>query len=297
MEETLPVSFDNDTDSNPSIIGTDEGILNENRALSSAQGSSPVQTRSPSAPSSKKRPRASSSLPPICSKNLSSFFSIVPKEQIEKKNTTLAAFHTPAFTESCEFWSYFQPFFVKPNVKMTPVRPVKNTIADNIEKVKRKSVDDAGVKKVFFRLIQFCENIRPAYFGTVTKKDTLINGRRPFVMDSNMLDYTVDSDCEWEDDECQEGDVEILSEDDCEDEEEEELNEEEDDDDTSWLVPHGYLSEDERNGIDDDADENSANTEDHEQNNDPVNRRMLKDDWKLKSLSPASKGFKISTET
>ncbi|ETW10134.1 hypothetical protein H310_00506 [Aphanomyces invadans] len=54
-----------------------------------------------------------------------------------------------------------------------------------------------GIKK----LLQFHDNYRPAYWGTNSKKARVLRrGRRPFAMVAS-LDYTVESDLEWEDDE------------------------------------------------------------------------------------------------
>ncbi|KAM6107105.1 chromatin assembly factor 1 subunit A [Pterocles gutturalis] len=87
------------------------------------------------------------------------------------------------------------------------------------------------------KLLQFCENHRPAYWGTWNKKTTTIRPRNPWAKDSKLLDYEVDSDEEWEEEEPGES----LSHSEGDDEEE---GEDEDDDD-GFFVPHGYLSEDE----------------------------------------------------
>ncbi|XP_065714296.2 chromatin assembly factor 1 subunit A isoform X2 [Patagioenas fasciata] len=87
------------------------------------------------------------------------------------------------------------------------------------------------------KLLQFCENHRPAYWGTWNKKTTMIHARNPWSKDSKLLDYEVDSDEEWEEEEPGES----LSHSEGDDEEE---GEDEDDDD-GFFVPHGYLSEDE----------------------------------------------------
>ncbi|KAM6041826.1 chromatin assembly factor 1 subunit A isoform 2-T4 [Chlamydotis macqueenii] len=87
------------------------------------------------------------------------------------------------------------------------------------------------------KLLQFCENHRPAYWGTWNKKTTMIHPRNPWSKDSKLLDYEVDSDEEWEEEEPGES----LSHSEGDDEEE---GEDEDDDD-GFFVPHGYLSEDE----------------------------------------------------
>uniref|UniRef100_A0A8C3V9B2 Chromatin assembly factor 1 subunit A n=1 Tax=Catharus ustulatus TaxID=91951 RepID=A0A8C3V9B2_CATUS len=87
------------------------------------------------------------------------------------------------------------------------------------------------------KLLQFCENHRPAYWGTWNKRSSLIHGRNPWSKDTKLLDYEVDSDEEWEEEEPGES----LSHSEEDDEEE---GEDEDEDD-GFFVPHGYLSEDE----------------------------------------------------
>ena len=42
-----------------------------------------------------------------------------------------------------------------------------------------------------FKLLQFVENQRPAYFGTFFKRSSLVTGRRPFGVESAILDYEV----------------------------------------------------------------------------------------------------------
>lgn len=88
------------------------------------------------------------------------------------------------------------------------------------------------------KLLQFHQNYRPAYWGTWSKKSSHISPRCPFRQDKSMLDYDVDSDDEWEEEEPGES----LSHSEGEDEEE---GGEEDDDDDGFFVPHGYLSDDE----------------------------------------------------
>lgn len=72
------------------------------------------------------------------------------------------------------------------------------------------------------KLLVFHDNVRPAYYGTFSKPSTAICGSNPFVMDSTLFDYEVDSDAEWED----EGEGEALSDSEGEKEEEEEDDEE-----------------------------------------------------------------------
>jgi len=98
------------------------------------------------------------------------------------------------------------------------------------------------------KLLQFCENHRPAYYGTWRKNTKIISGRHPFKKDTELLDYDFDSEIEWVADE--EGE-ECLS--DEEDDEEDIIDSQyEQGDDDGWLVPHGYLSDDE--GVEEDID-------------------------------------------
>ncbi|KAF9149514.1 hypothetical protein BG015_008704 [Linnemannia schmuckeri] len=89
------------------------------------------------------------------------------------------------------------------------------------------------------RLLQFAENYRPAYYGTWSKRSKSITGRRFLGKDTDLVDYDFDSEAEWEEDE--EGE-ECKSDDDDDDADELGSEQEEEDD---WLVPEGYLSDDE----------------------------------------------------
>lgn len=88
------------------------------------------------------------------------------------------------------------------------------------------------------KLLQFHQNYRPAYWGTWRKRSSHISPRCPLRQDKDLLDYEVDSDEEWEEEEPGES----LSHSEGEDEE---GGEEDDEDDDGFFVPHGYLSEDE----------------------------------------------------
>ncbi|NWU72810.1 CAF1A factor, partial [Pterocles burchelli] len=105
-----------------------------------------------------------------------------------------------------------------------------------VDNCKTDAVPERG-KFGRMKLLQFCENHRPAYWGTWNKKTTTIRPRNPWAKDNKLLDYEVDSDEEWEEEEPGES----LSHSEGDDEEE---GEDEDDDD-GFFVPHGYLSEDE----------------------------------------------------
>ncbi|KAJ1553218.1 hypothetical protein HK096_008772, partial [Nowakowskiella sp. JEL0078] len=72
--------------------------------------------------------------------------------------------------------------------------------------------------------------------GVWIKRSRIITGRRPFALDNKNLDYEIDSDEEWEDD-----DGEELKSDDDEDDVKIDVDEEED----GFVVPEGYFSDDE----------------------------------------------------
>ncbi|KAI1883042.1 hypothetical protein AGOR_G00241160 [Albula goreensis] len=86
------------------------------------------------------------------------------------------------------------------------------------------------------KLLQFCENYRPAYWGTWNKRSSHISPRCPLRQDKELLDYEVDSDEEWEEEEPGES----LSHSEGDDDDE---GGEDDDDDDGFFVPHGYLSD------------------------------------------------------
>ncbi|NWW94001.1 CAF1A factor, partial [Rhynochetos jubatus] len=113
---------------------------------------------------------------------------------------------------------------------------VNSDVVVVVDNCKTDAVPERG-KFGRMKLLQFCENHRPAYWGTWNKRTTVIRPRNPWSKDSKLLDYDVDSDEEWEEEEPGES----LSHSEGDDEEE---GEDEDDDD-GFFVPHGYLSEDE----------------------------------------------------
>ncbi|PKU30578.1 hypothetical protein llap_19117 [Limosa lapponica baueri] len=113
---------------------------------------------------------------------------------------------------------------------------VNSDVVVVVDNCKTDAVPERG-KFGRMKLLQFCENHRPAYWGTWNKKTTTIRPRNPWAKDSKLLDYEVDSDEEWEEEEPGES----LSHSEGDDEEE---GEDEDDDD-GFFVPHGYLSDDE----------------------------------------------------
>ncbi|XP_059142016.1 chromatin assembly factor 1 subunit A-like [Physella acuta] len=99
--------------------------------------------------------------------------------------------------------------------------------------------DSEALKKALHqvKLLQFHTDYRPPYYGTWRKQPKL-NPRNPWKKDESLFDYEVDSDDEWEEEEPGES----LS---CSDGEEEKGEDVDEDEDDGWMVPHGYLSEDE----------------------------------------------------
>ncbi|XP_031569059.1 uncharacterized protein LOC116303626 [Actinia tenebrosa] len=109
--------------------------------------------------------------------------------------------------------------------------------------------------KVIF--LKFHENNRPPYYGTQRKKSKKISPKDPLKKDEGLLNYEIDSDDEWEEEEPGES----LSDDSDGDDDDAEDGEDEDED--GFMVPHGYLSDDE--GIDADDEENQVDSASKEQ--------------------------------
>lgn len=126
----------------------------------------------------------------------------------------------------------------------------------------RTQNEELVLKYLRLKLLYFYENVRPAYYGTWTRAftETVITGTRPFAKNTKMLNYDEDSEAEWDHD-VDTDDVDILgfnSDSDLYmmssgDEEDEPFNfEEKEEEETTteqeapqWVVPEGYLSEDE----------------------------------------------------
>ncbi|KAK0568463.1 hypothetical protein OC861_001944 [Tilletia horrida] len=86
---------------------------------------------------------------------------------------------------------------------------------------------------VRLKFIDFQQDRRPGWYGSFTRPSNLIGPRRPFAQDPVILDYSYDSDDEWEDQGQLEGE-------DLDDGQEVEEDDKEDDDDDSemddWLI-------------------------------------------------------------
>ncbi|KAG8594182.1 hypothetical protein GDO81_001114 [Engystomops pustulosus] len=144
-------------------------------------------------------------------------------------------------------------------------------LQDNVI-VEKNMLERRNVGKM--KLLQFCENYRPAYWGTWKRSSTIINPRKPWAQDIKLLDYEVDSDEEWEEEEPGES----LSHSEGDDDDD---TKDDDEDDDGFFVPHGYLSEDEGGA----SDEECKNPE-----NQKVLQRLKAKEWD----ELQSKGKKIN---
>ena len=116
-------------------------------------------------------------------------------------------------------------------------------------------VDDEGKKKLTAgtraKLLQFCENERPAYWGTWSKQSSRVGPRRPFAKDCEFFDYDYDSDDDWEEEE----QGESLSDEELDKEEDDKDEDIEDDNEDGFFVGHGVLDKDEARHDDSDSDD------------------------------------------
>uniref|UniRef100_A0A673MMP7 Chromatin assembly factor 1 subunit A-like n=1 Tax=Sinocyclocheilus rhinocerous TaxID=307959 RepID=A0A673MMP7_9TELE len=119
-----------------------------------------------------------------------------------------------------------------------PTRPSHSAVRDCVVITDSQKADDVPDRHRYGRmkLLHFHDNYRPAYWGTWCKKSTHISPRCPLRQDKELLDYEVDSDEEWEEEEPGES----LSHSEGDDDDE---GGDDDDDDDGFFVPHGYLSE------------------------------------------------------
>ncbi|CAH0399456.1 unnamed protein product [Chilo suppressalis] len=126
------------------------------------------------------------------------------------------------------------------------------------------------------KLLSFHDNRRPPYWGTWRKKSVAIKPRNPFGQDGKQLDYEVDSDEEWEEE--QEGesiDGSAAGSDDEQDADEYEV-------DNEVFVPHGYLSDEEATMDDDDVLSLSPETQ-------KARLKHLEDEFETEMKKPTEK--------
>ncbi|CAD5316359.1 unnamed protein product [Arabidopsis thaliana] len=137
------------------------------------------------------------------------------------------------------------------------------------------------------QLLQFDKSCRPGFYGIWPSQSQVVKPRRPLQKDPE-LDYEVDSDEEWEEEEAGES----LS--DCEKDEDESLEEgcskadDEDDSEDDFMVPDGYLSEDEGvqvDRMDIDPSEQDANTPSSKDQESPEFCALLQQQKHLQNLT------------
>ncbi|OWF44482.1 Chromatin assembly factor 1 subunit A [Mizuhopecten yessoensis] len=146
--------------------------------------------------------------------------------------------------------SHDSPLYVE-ELRTGKIRPKKYKAVDRKLNMDDDVVlvhDSESVNKVTYhcKLLQFHTNYRPPYFGTWRKKSGTVSPRNPWKQDKDLFDYEVESDDEWEEEEPGES----LSGSEGEEEEDGGGDGEDEDD---WMVPHGYLSDDEGCQADEDV--------------------------------------------
>ncbi|KAK9673520.1 hypothetical protein RND81_12G172700 [Saponaria officinalis] len=124
------------------------------------------------------------------------------------------------------------------------------------------SVSSLGTRRCLWRkqLLQFDKSNRPAFYGIWPKRSSIVKSRHPFAKDPD-LDYEIDSDEEWEEEEPGESlsdsekeEEEILEEGSCKGDDEEESED-------GFFVPDGYLSENE--GVENDRSQSDVDEDMH----------------------------------
>ncbi|KAK3731428.1 hypothetical protein QZH41_013615, partial [Actinostola sp. cb2023] len=126
-----------------------------------------------------------------------------------------------------------------------------NSVSSSVVEIQEDEKKKVSMKAIY---LKFHENTRPPYYGTHRKKSKKISPKNPLKKDEALLNYEVDSDDEWEEEEPGES----LSDSEPEGDNEED-NEDGDEEEDGWMVPHGYLSDDE--GIEQDEEEQDGNSD------------------------------------
>jgi chromatin assembly factor 1 subunit A len=141
-------------------------------------------------------------------------------------------------------------------LKNSNYKPFKNTKQQSSqpEIIIEDDFDNNGNERKFYKIkhLQFHQNVRPPYRGTWTKKSRVLSGRKPFNKDSQFFDYEVDSDEEWEEG----GPGESLDGSDSDGSLKDDYEI-----DNEFFVPHGYLSPDENDEIEQQLIQNNNNND------------------------------------
>ena len=161
-------------------------------------------------------------------------------------------------------------------------RKIMNASSNGVNTVKPNNM----FCKTKAKLLQFYENERPAYWGTWSKKSSVVGPRRPFAKDCHYLEYDYDSDDDWEEEE--EG--ESLSDEEKDKEEDQEMKEEDDDDD-GFFVGHGVLDKDEAHLIDSEDEDNSRECLKKEKVSSEKEKDKIEEDLEVQKMKMRAEQF------
>jgi chromatin assembly factor 1 subunit A len=235
----------------------------------------------------------------ITSQNVGPFlpFQLKPGQEIAnpipseiKENFCVAAFDCDVHDQNDSKELYLQelrnrkPYRVGRRYRLK-VKKTQSQASDNDV----QEIDSGGnlnikeeLPKFKVKFLWFHENLRPPYFGTYNKRSKLVTGRRPFGEDPKWLNYDVDSDEEWDEG----GPGESLKGSD------DETGDPEDDYeiDNDFMVPHGYLSDEEA------AREEEGDIEMGKDGNFREKEMITRKNMKVKLLKPVSIGCLWSKE-
>ncbi|XP_059090236.1 chromatin assembly factor 1 subunit A-B-like [Tigriopus californicus] len=128
-----------------------------------------------------------------------------------------------------------------------------NLLNENDDKSEEDEAAQLAKSKIKAKLLQFDDNLRPAYWGTWSKTSNVVGPRRPFAQDSGLLDYEYDSGDDWEEEEP--GESLSDAENDKEDDDDDDGEIADEDEDDGFFVGHGVLDKDEIHNEDDDDEE------------------------------------------
>lgn len=121
------------------------------------------------------------------------------------------------------------------NIFRTGRKKFKPTINEN---EKDLVIQDFKPKVYKVKYLHFHSDVRPPYFGTWSKRSVKISGRRPLSKDDDHLNYEVDSEEEWEE---EEDGGESINDSDSDNS----RNGNDDFEMDDFCVPHGHLSDSE----------------------------------------------------
>eukprot|EP01132_Coremiostelium_polycephalum_P011724 gene11724-14349_t len=117
------------------------------------------------------------------------------EEEFQRQLTAVDGLTIPKLCKDSDSYSvkaeYFKSIFTRRQTRKTKfvIKQLQGSIIHH----------DVISKLSCIKLLKFHDDSRPAYYGTYSKKSKLINGRRPFRQDTEVLDYNYDSGDEWED--------------------------------------------------------------------------------------------------